>query len=216
MRQRSLYRNTVSSKQNSPVRNHTVQEFRRFSPRKSLLPSMSACSQSRSSNSKSWTVESSHSGLMSSESTEGVPMSCANRERGESDSMSHEASLAIDDGDVGSQRERQITNDDDSSSVEILPEPESESERYIYSSSNCSSPPALPAPNTSAAAAVTIPAVITTTPDNVVCTDALISAETNTITNESDNVPVISHKRTVSVDDDEDKERAVGTSPDGR
>lgn len=99
-------------------------------------------------------------------------------------------------------------DDEDSSSVEILPEPESE--RYVHSSSNYDSP--LTGVSTSAAA-VTIPAVITTTPDNVV---SEINNPVEVHASEGNKMPVLSHGRVINEEEDDDKEKAIGVSPDGR
>lgn len=89
-------------------------------------------------------------------------------------------------------------DDEDSSSVEILPEPESD--RYPPgSSSNYVG---------ASTAAVTIPAVITTTPDNEL-------AKTHATVGEDSKMPALSQERMVR-EEDEDKEKAIGVSPDGR
>lgn len=63
-------------------------------------------------------------------------------------------------------------------------------------------------------AAVTIPAVITTTSENVVYSEALTSVEASQPN--TDGVLPMAPRRLPSTDDDDDKEKAVDASPDGR
>lgn len=185
MRQKSLFRSAVNSKQNSPVR-----ELRRYSPRKSPSPSVS-----------SHTLKKSSSELAESEND---PMFNASRDHDKRSNFVQRADAALgnsDATDVRSTAER----DDRSEAVDC--------NRNSKSSTDVEDPPvSLPAASTSAAPAVTIPAVITTTPENV-CTEALTPVEANA---DSDVLSIVQHRRNVSVDEDDDKEKAVGASPDGR
>lgn len=195
----SSLRSAIASKQNSPVRNSSMRESRRISSRKSPTHVVNSnYNQTIKNNSNS---RSNASVDLANNDNTFDQMSDVNNVSKKCSSNDSEAFKAAT-------VDHAYVDDEDSSSVEILPEPESE--RYVHSS-NHDSP--LTGVSTSAAA-VTIPAVITTTPDNVVCTEANNPSEVHASTSEC-KMPVLSQGNVIEEDDD-DKEKAIGVSPDGR
>lgn len=201
--QKSLYRNSTI-KQNSPICNPFVQEFYRYSPKRSVSQSL-ICKDNQLKNDKNYEKDRPY--------LTNVDSINANDPATMSDSSNKDIKENIEDNNkTDFILSHPCADDEDSSSVEILPEPEFD--EYVHSPSICNSISTLPTATTTLSAAVTIPAVITTTPDNV-CTETL-HTPVDACINDSNGIPIMSHKRLASVDDDEDKEKAIGTSPDGR
>lgn len=236
----SLYRGAVS-KQNSPVRGSHVSEHRRYSPRKPLSPSVSFTN----SHSKKPPEAQGHADLVNANvSAADDDQSMSSDRRGDSSASNDgfeanvipavQQSSAVDEdrsssvnippdsvsrsgrsGGVGGGAERgDVEGAGEVGGVGVR-STKTTSETTPSSLLDATTSSANTATTTTATrAAVTIPAVITTTSDNAVYSEALTSVET--CLPNADGVLPMAPRRLPSADDDDDKERAVDTSPDGR
>ncbi len=118
-----------------------------------------------------------------------------------------------DDDDNRAPNDEAPSAKENSSSVKIFPEPKATHVPYV----SCEEGP-LAASSVAGASVpkVTIPAVITTTPDNVDSVERFTPVEGGVTDCDSDAPVPIPHARLRSIDDDDDKEKAIGSSPDGR
>lgn len=218
----SLYRG-AASKQSSPVRGPHVAEQRRYSPRKPLSPAVSFSS----SHSKKPPEASGDTDHTNANVSAGHDRSMSSDRRGDGSAV-HDG---VEANAIPAVRQSSAVDEDRSSSVNIPPDSVSRGGRGgggaredvgtgeaggggASSHFDASTSSATAAATTTARAAVTIPAVITTTSDNVVYTEALASVEAGLPS--ADVGPPMAPRRLPSADDDDDKERAVDTSPDGR
>lgn len=218
----SLYRGTIS-KQNSPVRGPHVTEHRRYSPRKPLSPSVSfSHSHSKKPPEAQDIVNANVCGIgVSDDKSMSLDGRCDSK--GNEEFEANAIPAGVQSSTVGEDR---------SSSANIPPDSVSRSGHSgggggepIVEGGEAGGGGALPKAlseatssastvTTTTGAAVTVPAVITTTSENVVHSEALASVETGQ--QNADGVLAMAPRRLPSADDDDDKERAVDTSPDGR